>query len=227
MVAMMTEANETVAIVGALGSQGTSVIKALKSSPITSQWKIRALTSSPQSESARALSEHASVSIVYYDINDIKTIREAFEGCTHIFANTLFHGGTLFGKGQRAAEELESTHGMNLVRAAAETKSLKHLIWSTLPDSSVIGQGKWNIPHFMSKQAANAYILGEYTGCIAERQQQESGWGSLRDRSTLLCIGVYGSNFRNHSYRPIKQVGAPACGLGYRPRTDAVFKAWK
>ncbi|KAK5062504.1 hypothetical protein LTR84_004577 [Exophiala bonariae] len=201
----MTEANETVAIVGALGTQGASVIRALRSSPITSQWKIHALTSSPQSESARALSEQANVSIVYCDVNDPKSIHEAFQGCTHIFANTAFHGGTLFAKGQKAGEDLENAQGMNLVRAAAETKSLKHLIWSTLPDSNVTSQGKWKVPHFMSKQHANEYILGGYTGCDARRQQQEPGWGSLRDKSTLMSIGVYGSNFRNHSYRPTKK----------------------
>jgi hypothetical protein len=209
----MVEANETVAIVGALGTQGASVIEALKSSPITSQWKIRALTSSPHSDSARALSEQANVSLVYCDVDDPKTIREAFEGCTHIFANTAFHAGTLFAKGQQAAEELEYAHGMNLVRAAADTKSLKHLIWSTLPDSNVTSQGKWKVPHFMSKQGANGYILGGYPGYDAERQQQEPGWGSLKDKSTLMSIGVYGSNFRNHSYRPIKKVSAPACNL--------------
>lgn len=220
----MDDAKETVAVVGALGTQGASVIRALKSSPMTSQWKIRALTSSPQSDSARALGEEANVSIVYCDLNDPETIREAFQGCTHIFANTAFHGGTLFAKGQHAAEELEHDHGMNLVRAAAETKSLKHLIWSTLMDSNVISNGKWKVPHFMSKQGANAYILGGYKGYDAKGQQKEPGWGSLKDRSTLMAIGVYGSNFRNHSYRPIKKVRAPACGFACQLRTDVGLK---
>lgn len=225
MAAPKLEANETVAIVGALGTQGASVIRALKSSPITSQWNIRALTSSPQSDSARALSEQANISIVYCDVNDPKTIREAFQGCTHIFANTAFHAGTLFDKGQKAGEELENAQGTNLMRAAADTKSLKHLIWSTLPDSNVISKGKWKVPHFMSKQAANAYILGGYTGYDAEGQQQEPGWGSLKDKSTLMSIGVYGSNFRNHSYRPIKKVRAQHMLFVFQPCTDVTFKA--
>lgn len=130
----------------------------------------------------------------------------------------------MFDKGQHAAQKLEHDHGMNLVRAAAETKSLKHLIWSTLMDSNVISKGKWKVPHFMCKQGANAYILGGYTGYDAKGQQQEQepGWGSLKDRSTLMAIGVYGSNFRNHTYRPIKKVRAPASarGFGYQQRTD-------
>ena len=209
MAAPKIEATETVAIVGALGTQGGSVIRWLKSSPITSQWKIRALTSSPQSDSARILGEEANISIVYCDVNDLKTIREAFQGCTHIFANTAFHAGTMFDKGQKAGEELENSQGLNLMRAAAETKTLKHLVWSTLPDSNVISQGRWKVPHFMSKQAANAYILGGYTGYDEDR-----GWGTLKDKCTLMSIGVYGSNFRNHLYRPIKKVSQRARSTG-------------
>jgi nucleoside-diphosphate-sugar epimerase len=220
----MIEAGETVAVVGALGTQGASVIRALQSSPVTSKWRIRALTSSPQSDSAQALSEQANMSIVYCDVNDPKTISEAFQGCTHIFANTAFHAGTLFDKGQKAGEDLENAQGLNLVRAAAEVDSLKHLVWSTLPDSCVISQGKWKVPHFMSKQDANAYILGGYTGYNEEQQRREPGWGSLRDKSTLMSIGVYGSNFRNHSYRPIRKVREPTCAFGCGPRTDAATK---
>jgi hypothetical protein len=197
---------ETVAVFGALGAQGASVIRALSSSPVTSGWRIRALTSSPDSDAAQALDQQANISIVYCDVNDVETVRKAVEGCTHIFANTAFHGGTLFAKGQSAAEKLEHDHGMNLVRAAAETKTLKHLVWSTLPDSDLISEGKWKVPHFMSKQGANAYILGGYNGYKGECDDAESGWGSLKERSTLMAIGIYGSNFRNHSYRPIKKV---------------------
>lgn len=200
---------ETVAVVGALGAQGGSVINALSSSPITSHWKIRALTSSPESEPALAFGQQANVTVVHCDVNAPETIRRAFEGCTHIFANTAFHGSTALSKGQGAAELLEQQQGLNLMRAAAETKTLNHLIWSTLNDSSVISNGQWPVPHFMSKQAANAYAVGGYPGCEmpwTSSLQKEPGWGVLRDRTTLMAIGLYGSNFRNHAYRPIKDV---------------------
>lgn len=216
----MIEAKETVAIVGALGTQGASVIRTLKSSPMTSQWKMRALTSSPQSDSARALSEQANISIVYCDVNEPETIREAFQGCTHIFANTAFHGGTLFAKGQQAAEELEHGHSMNLLRAAAERKSLKHLIRSTLTDSYASSQGKWKVPHFVSKQGANAYILQVDTLTTTQRGNYKSQAGEPEvDKSTLMAIGVYGSNFRNHSYRLVKKVRA----LAYEFRRPASY----
>jgi hypothetical protein len=205
---------ETIAVVGALGAQGSSVIEALLSSAITSQWTIRALTSSPDCDSAKALQSNANVSIVFCDVNDPKSLSLAFEGCTHIFANTAFSGSTLMTVGQQAGQDLEHRQGMNIVRAAAGITTLKHFIWSTLMDCEVISKGKWKVPHFMSKQGPNAYILGGYPGYQGVNYCTEPGWGALRDRSTLLCIGVYGSNFRNHLYRPVRKVspsGAILC----------------
>jgi hypothetical protein len=203
---------EIIAVVGALGAQGASVIRALQSSPATSQWKIRALTSSPDSDAAMALGSQANISIVHCDLNDPQSIRNAFEECTYIFANTAFSGAVLMAEGQQAGEILESRQGFNIVRSAAEIKTLKHFIWSTLMDSSVISEGKWKVPHFMSKQAANAFILGGYPGYAGERHHMEPGWGTLRDKSTLMCIGMYGSNLRNHLYRPVKKVSTHECG---------------
>lgn len=214
---------ETVAVVGALGIQGASVIQSLTSSPLTSRWRIRALTSSPNSDAARALSQQANISIIHCDVNDPDSIRKAFEGCTHIFANTAFHGGTLFAEGQAAAEKLEDDQGLNLVRAAAETKTLKHLIWSTLMDGSVISEGKWKVPHFMSKQGANAYIVGGYPGHKGESYESESSWASLKNKSTLMAVGVYGSNFRNHAYRPVKKVRDLHASRVENPVIDAML----
>jgi hypothetical protein len=204
---------EIIAIVGALGAQGASVIRALQSSPATSQWKIRALTSSPDSDAAKTLGSQANVSIVHCDLNDRQSIRDAFEGCTYIFANTAFSGTVLMTEGQRAGEILESRQGLNIVRSASGIETLKHLVWSTLMDSSLISDGKWKVPHFMSKQAANAFILGDYPGYAGEQHREEPGWGTLRDKSTLMCIGMYGSNLRNHLYRPVKKVSTHRHGM--------------
>lgn len=116
-----------VAVVGALGTQGSSVITALKGSSLTANWHIRALTSSPDSSAAKALSTHSNVSIVQCNVNDPASIRAAFSNCTHIFANTAFHGPTLLSEGAEAAEKLESIQAMNLVRAAAATEEASHI----------------------------------------------------------------------------------------------------
>lgn len=197
-----------VAVVGALGTQGASVITALTSSPATATWRIRALTSSPNSAAAKALSaSNPNVSIVECNVNDIDSVRDAFRNCSHIFANSTFPGPTLLSDGPEAAERLEHRQAMNLVRAAAATESLRHLVFSTLVDSSVISGGKWKVPHFSSKQEANAFVVGGYPGDGVEgAAKKEEGWGSLRHKSTLMCVTMYGSNLVWDPYRPRKKV---------------------
>jgi hypothetical protein len=197
---------ETIAVVGALGAQGASVIKTLLESSGQAELKIRALTSSPDSEAAKALEAHARVTVVKCDLKNLKSISDGFADCTYIFGNTAFSGSTLMTEGQQAGERLESQQAMNIVRAASGSTTLKHFIWSTLTDSSFISQGRWKVPHFMSKQAANAYILGGYPGYSGPQYHAEPGWGALRSKCTLMCIGIYGSNLRNHLYRPVKKV---------------------
>lgn len=197
-----------VAVVGALGTQGASVIAALSSSPSTANWRIRALTSSPDSVAAKDLRTKPNVSVVRCDINDFASISDAFRHCTHIFANTAFHGPTLLSEGPEATQKLEHAQAMNLVRAAAATVGLRHLVFSTLPDPDVISGGKWKIPHFSSKQGANAFIVGGYPGAQVDGTAKEEIWGALRHKSSLMSVGMYGSNLLWDPYRPRKRVGA-------------------
>ena len=210
MAATATPRTETVAVVAALGTQGTSVIKALQSSPATSHWQIRALTSSPDSAAAQSLAAQPNITVVPCDVSSLPNLLAAFENCSLIFANTAFHAGTVFAHGQAAAEQRECEQGLNIVRAAAATRGLKHLVWSTLTDCSVTSGGKWEVPHFMSKQGANAYIVGGYEGYGGQKYDEEPGWGTLRGKSTLMAVGMYGSNFRNHAYRPVRKVSTYA-----------------
>jgi nucleoside-diphosphate-sugar epimerase len=203
---MITKSIPTVAVVGALGTQGASVITALINAPSTSNWQIRALTSSPDSSAAQRLASDPNITIVQCDIEDTASIRAAFKGCSHIFINTMFNGPTLLSEGPEAAEELENSQGLNLVRAAAATETLEHLVFSTLSDAKVISEGKWHIPHFQSKQGANAFILGGYPGDGLDDSGKEEGWGSLRDKTTLLCVTMYASNLIWDPYRPRKRV---------------------
>jgi nucleoside-diphosphate-sugar epimerase len=205
---MITKSIPTVAVVGALGTQGASVITALTNSPSISSWQIRALTSSPDSSAAQKLGSNSNVIIVQCDIEDVASIHAAFKGCTHIFINTMFNGPTLLSKGAEAAERLENGQGLNLVRAAAATESLEHLVFSTLSDAKVISCGKWHIPHFQSKQGANAFILGGYPGDGIDETAKEEGWGRLRDKTTLLCVTMYASNLIWDPYRPRKRVSS-------------------
>ena len=57
--------------------------------------------------------------------------------------------------------DIEAQQGMNLAKAAAKTPSLKHYIWSTLPDNIKISDGKFSVPHFESKVKVDKFIKAD------------------------------------------------------------------
>ena len=174
-------------IVGAFGAQGAGVVSAFTSDTVPA-YHIRALTSNASSPAAASLATKPNVTVVQVDLNSVESIREAFKDSTLIFANTYFNASVLMANGAAAVRDLEAQQGLNIVHAASQTKTLKHLIWSTLPDDSSISDGKYNIPRFQSKIPAEKYI-----------RSPESG---LEDKSTFIRVGVYGSNIAWPSYRP-------------------------
>lgn len=52
------------------------------------------------------------------------------------------------GKGLDEAGELEEQQGANLAKAAANTATLEHYIWSTLPSAKKLSDGKIPVPHW-------------------------------------------------------------------------------
>ena len=175
-------------VVGATGIQGASVIAALHSAT-QPQYQIRAMTSSPSSPAATRLANQPNISVVAVDLNSYDSVLSAFEDSTLIYANTIFDPKAFASGGAAGAQRQEEQQGLNIVRAAAKIASLKHLIWSTLPDTVTISDGKYDVPHFHGKIPAEKFV-----------KSAESG---LADRTTLFRIGMYGSNLGNTLYRPI------------------------
>ena len=128
-------------VVGATGIQGASVIAALHSAT-QPQYQIRALTSSPSSPAATRLANQPNISVVAVDLNSYDSVLSAFEDSTLIYANTIFDPKAFVSGGAAGAQRQEEQQGLNIVRAAAKIASLKHLIWSTLPDTVTISGGK-------------------------------------------------------------------------------------
>ncbi|KAL9107261.1 MAG: hypothetical protein Q9227_007802 [Pyrenula ochraceoflavens] len=178
-------------IVGATGAQGAGVVKAFTSNATNQpEYRIRALTSNADSPDAVKLATQATVSVVQVDLASESSVLAAFKDATLIFANTYFEVQTFIAKGPKAAEEHEAQKGLNIARAAAKTSSLKHIIWSTLPDDAKISNGRWAIPHFQSKIPAEKYLLSKESEMAA--------------KTTFLRIGMYGSNLKNPGYQPIE-----------------------
>lgn len=189
-------------IVGATGLQGGSVLaSALK----TKQYRIRAITRNAQSASALKLASQG-VELVVADLDDEASLVKAFEvrtsppnlnpvrkhsgwhnkDSTAIFAMTNFFGYFP----QVSAEEaviIETKQAINLASAAAKTPTLKHYIWSTLPNIAKITKGKYDVPHTIGKNRADDHI----------KANEE-----LRKKTTFLWCTFYAQNFMYPIFTP-------------------------
>src|SRR5882724_5971464 len=120
-----------IAVVGATGQQGGSVVRALQSGK---QFKVRALTRNPAKH--RELADE----VVQADLNRPETLAAAFKGAYGVFLVTNFW--------EAGTDEVEQATAA--VRAAKDA-GVKHLIWSTLPDVEAISGGRFHVPHFTGK----------------------------------------------------------------------------
>ncbi|KAK7217847.1 hypothetical protein V2G26_005850 [Clonostachys chloroleuca] len=128
-----------VTVVGATGIQGA-----------------QAITRDSKSDAAKALAEKG-VKVVEADITKPDTLLPAFAGSYAIFAVTDYFG-PLVTAGIYKSMDIESEKGINLANAAAATDSLKHYIWSSLPNSHQNSGGKIVVPYYESKNRVDRHI---------------------------------------------------------------------
>lgn len=144
-----------IAVVGATGSQGGGVARAILSDP-DSEFAVRALTRDPSSEKARALAEQGA-DVVEADLSDLESVKEAFEGAYGAFCVTFFW--------EHLSPDTEIAHARSMA-AAAKAAGLRHVIWSTLEDTRQwvpldddrmpTLQGRFKVPHYDGKGEADA-----------------------------------------------------------------------
>src|SRR5260370_21171456 len=128
----MPRTNENlIAVIGATGQQGGAVVDAFQAS---SHFKVRALSRNPNKH--RELADE----VVKADLNRPETLKAAFEGAHGVFLVT--------NSWEQGTDELKQATAA--VRAAKDA-SVKHFIWSTLPDVEDISGGKVHVPHFTGK----------------------------------------------------------------------------
>ncbi|KAH8690176.1 putative hscarg dehydrogenase [Talaromyces proteolyticus] len=164
--------SEIIAVIGATGSQGGSVVDALLEA---GEFKVRAVLRNPTPEKAEPLRARG-LSLI-----------KAFEGVYGIYAVTDFIE-PFMKYGPEEAEKIELVQATNLAQAAAATDSLSHYIWSTLPSSAKLSQGKYLTPHFESKAAVDEYILKELPDLAA--------------KTTFFWISYYASNLTFPPFTP-------------------------
>jgi hypothetical protein len=89
--------------------------------------------------------------------------------------------------GPEHALTVELQQGKNIANAAAKTATLKHLIWSTLPDSKKISNGKYVVPHFDGKARIDQYIKSK---------------ADLYAKTTFLWVTWYAQNYQFPMFTP-------------------------
>jgi len=132
---------KVVAVVGATGSQGGSVARALLAD---GTFAVRALVRDPSSDKAQQLAKEGA-EVVQSDSNNVAQLEAAFAGVHGVFAFT-------------AARTNEYEQGKNVADAAKAT-GVQHLVWSTLVDLAARSNGKYaNPPLIEDKLKVQAYL---------------------------------------------------------------------
>jgi len=165
---------EKVAVLGATGQQGGSVALSVVLRGI----EVVAITRNPDSESAKDLGSHQGIEVRKADLNDVESLKAAFEGCDGAFVVANFL--------ENADVENEMKHYKNAADALKATPSIRHVIFSTLEESVLPGvtddfkvlhehkeTGKMYVPHLDGKNRSEKFFDGLpttflYTSCFFE-----------------------------------------------------------
>jgi len=115
---------KTIAIVGATGAQGGGLTRAIVADA-NGPFKARALTRNPDSPAAQALAR-AGAEVVKADIDDLESVKRAFDGAHGAFCVTFYWA--------HMSPEKELAEARTMAKAAKET-GVHHAIWSTLEDT--------------------------------------------------------------------------------------------
>ena len=91
-----------------------------------SSYRVRAITRSPDGDAGKALKAKGA-EVVGADLNDEKSLVDAFAGAYAIFAVTNFFEPAM-GVGVEQARKIEYQQAINMVHAAKRTPTLQHYL---------------------------------------------------------------------------------------------------
>src|SRR3954463_11449094 len=143
-----------IAVTGATGAQGGGLARAILSDP-SGGFTCRAITRDPSKDKPKELAEKGA-EVVRADIDDVESMKKAFEGAYGAFCITNFW--------EHFSAEKEVAQARNMARAA-KAAGVQHVIWSTLEDTRKwvplsddrmpTLHGKYKVPHFDGKGEAD------------------------------------------------------------------------
>ncbi|ESZ91550.1 putative hscarg dehydrogenase [Sclerotinia borealis F-4128] len=166
--------SKILAIFGATGQQGGSVVKNVLNDPeLSKTYKIRAITRDVNSDAARKLKEK--VEVVQGDATDRASLKTALTNVHTVFAMTAPDFGS-------NAVEVEYINGKTIADVAVEV-GVQYIIFSTLPSISGISGGKYTKGSaFDAKAKIEQYIR------------------RLPIKSAFVSLGSFMENFHAQSF---------------------------
>jgi uncharacterized protein YbjT (DUF2867 family) len=190
-----------IAVVGATGSQGGGLARAILADP-DGPFALRALTRDADAPNAKELAARGA-EVVEADLDDEASVRRAFDGAYGAFVVTNFWvQRTPEQEAVRTRAQMELDQAETAARAA-KLAGLKHVVWSTLEDTRPhfehLGSevptllDVYKVPHFDAKGEANAFFteLGVPTTFLETTFYYESlllGQGPHRDEKGELVL---------------------------------------
>jgi uncharacterized protein YbjT (DUF2867 family) len=130
-----------ITVIGATGQQGGAVVDALLDHAVP----IRAVTRNPHGDKARTLAQRG-VEVVCADLDDLDSVRAAFDGAAAAFAMTTHDGPD--------GPKREVSHGRAIAAAAARAR-VPFLVYSAVGG---VDRGS-RVPHFESKHRIEKLLL--------------------------------------------------------------------
>lgn len=148
-----------IAVMGATGAQGGGLVRAILSDP-GSGFAARAITRDVNSAKAKELAK-LGAEVVAADIDDIESLKKAFQGAYGVFCVTFYWA--------HFSPEKELAHATAMAHASKQAGN-QHVIWSSLEDTRKwvplsdnrmpTLMGKYKVPHFDAKGEADQVFTG-------------------------------------------------------------------
>ncbi|KAN0034813.1 hypothetical protein ACTFIV_001345 [Dictyostelium citrinum] len=133
-----------ISVFGATGQQGGSVVRELLK---VSNFKVRALTRNPDSDSSKLLKEKGVEVVKCDDSYSKEVIQEALKNSYGVFSVTFPFG----------RNDSEYEIGKKVAEAALGA-GVKHFVFSGLAPTYKISNGRYNVPHFDNKYKVEEYV---------------------------------------------------------------------
>jgi uncharacterized protein YbjT (DUF2867 family) len=185
------------AIVGATGQQGASIIDHVLGSPsLSAKYTVRALTRNTSSSAAQDLSRRG-VEIASADVDEPSTLGPALTGAYTVISITIT-------KYASDTYDHEVANGKAIADAAVAAGA-QLLVFSTLPSTLAISNGKYRIAAFDAKTEIEKYIrrlpltsaffapgvfMENYTGASGPRKNESGQYviANINSADTLISL---------------------------------------